>query len=183
MERAAAPVVILDRDGTIVVDRHYLGDPEELQFLPGAVTGLRKLYSMGCKLIVITNQSGIGRGILTLEQVKRVNAGLEMMMDTIGAPLTDTYFCPHAPDAGCDCRKPGTALLLRAALDHDFEPTQAIIIGDKGSDIEMGHRVNAGTILVMGNQFSTAQHSKPDVIVRDLNEAAQWVMTRTRASA
>lgn len=167
-----APVVVLDRDGTIVIDRHYLGDPEELAFLPGAVAGLRKLHALGCKLIVITNQSGVGRGLLTLEQVRRVNAGLERMMDTIGAPLTATYFCPHAPDANCDCRKPGTALIHQAALEHAFDPSQAVVIGDKASDMEMGRRVGAHTILVIGEHFASAQSSRPDVIVKDLSEAA-----------
>ena len=173
----SAPVVILDRDGTIVIDRHYLGDPEGLEFLPGAVAGLRKLHAMGCKLIIITNQSGVGRGLLTLEQVQHVNKGLARMMDTIGAPLTATYFCPHTPDAECDCRKPATGMLLQAAREHGFNPTEAIVIGDKGSDIEMGKRVSAHTILVMGEHFSSARSSKPDIVVKDLSEAAVYIHT------
>jgi len=169
-----APVVILDRDGTVVVDRHYLGDPQGLEFMPGAVTGLRKLHAMGCKLIIITNQSGIGRGILTLEQVERVNAGLGMMMDTIGAPLIATYFCPHAPDAKCDCRKPSPGLLLQAAKDHHFDPATCVVIGDKGSDIELGKRVKAFTILVDG-EHADAKASDPDAVVNDLNAAAAVV--------
>lgn len=172
MDANAAPAVILDRDGTIVVDRHYLGDPEQLAFLPGAVTGLRKLHSLGCKLIVITNQSGVGRGLLTFEQVQRVNAGLASMMDTIGAPLTATYFCPHAPDAHCDCRKPATGLLLQAAREHGFDPAACVVIGDKASDIEMGRRAGARTMLVIGEHFASAQSSRPDIIVKDLSEAA-----------
>ena len=166
------PVVILDRDGTIVIDRHYLGDPEQLAFLPGAVAGLRKLHMLGCRLIVITNQSGVGRGLLTLEQVQRVNAALASMMDTIGAPLTATYFCPHAPDAQCDCRKPATGLLLQAAREHGFDPAACIVIGDKASDIEMGKQVGAHTMLVTGEHFASAQSSKPDIVVKDLGEAA-----------
>jgi len=145
------------------------------------VAGLRKMYALGCKLIVITNQSGIGRGILTLEQVKRVNAGLEMMMNTIGAPVLDTYFCPHAPDANCDCRKPATQLLLRAAAEHEFVPSEAVVIGDKDSDIEMGKRVNAHTILVRNDSISCA--AKADAVVNDLNEAAAWIKTQRIASA
>lgn len=177
MSRQSGPVVILDRDGTVVVDRHYLGDPDGLEFMPGAAAGLRKLHAMGCKLIIITNQSGIGRGILTLEQVKRVNAGLEMMMDTIGAPVTDTYFCPHAPDANCDCRKPATMLLLKAAAEHDFDPAKCVVIGDKQSDIEMGKKVGAKTILIAsGTAKGNAQANEgADIVVADLNDAAQWI--------
>lgn len=184
MKSQSGPVIILDRDGTVVFDRHYLGDPEGLEFLPAAVTGLRKLHTMGCRFIIITNQSGIGRGILTLEQVKRVNAGLEMMMDTIGAPVTDTYFCPHAPDANCDCRKPATKLLLRAAAEHDFDPAQCIVIGDKPSDIEMGKNVGAKTILITTSEFTHGIDSRADIVVHDLNEAAQWIQSiQSRSSA
>ena len=181
MEDVVAPPIILDRDGTIVIDRHYLGDPEGLEFLPGAAAGLRKLHILGCKLIVITNQSGIGRGLLTLEQVLRVNAGLKMMMDTIGAPLTATYFCPHAPDAHCPCRKPAAALLIQAAAEHDFEPSQAIVIGDKDSDIEMGKRVRAQTIRINSDHFAVAQTIQADKVTANLNEAATWISSRLAA--
>lgn len=171
-------VVILDRDGTIVIDRNYLGDPAGLEFLSGAVSGLRKLHALGCRLVVITNQSGIGRGLLTQEQVQRVNEGLSRMMQTIGAPLTATYYCPHAPDAGCDCRKPAVGLLLQAANELGVEPAQAIVIGDKASDIQLGQRVGAFTVLVVGDHFESAQTSKPDAIVKNLSEAAQLIETR-----
>jgi len=171
--------VILDRDGTIVIDRHYLGDPQGLEFLPGAVAGVRKLHAMGCRLFVITNQSGVGRGLLTLEQVERVNRGLESMMETIGAPLTATYFCPHAPDADCECRKPSTSLLLQAAREHGFDPGQSIVIGDKASDIELGKRVGALTILIEGEHTDAARSSNPDVMVKDLDAAATLIMRRS----
>jgi len=183
VKNSNAPVVILDRDGTIVVDRQYLGDPEGLEFLPGAVAGLRKLHAMGCKLIIITNQSGIGRGLLTREQVKRVNSGLEMMMQTIGAPVADTYFCPHAPDANCACRKPGTELLLRAASDYEFDPSTAIVIGDKQSDIELGKRVAAKTIFILGDKATQSEGHGSDVAVHNLQEAAQWIAAQIKLTA
>jgi len=176
------PVVILDRDGTVVIDKHYLGDPQGLEFMPGAVAGLRKLHALGCKLIIVTNQSGVGRGILTLEQVERVNAGLAMMMDTIGAPLTATYFCPHAPDANCVCRKPSPGLLLQAAADHGYDPATCVVIGDKSSDVAMGRRVGAFTMLVE-TEHADANTAHPDAVVNDLNEAASIIQQRMVKSA
>jgi D-glycero-D-manno-heptose 1,7-bisphosphate phosphatase len=167
-------VVILDRDGTIVIDRGYLGDPEGLQFAPGAVEGLQCLYSHGYCLVVITNQSGVGRGLFTLERVHAMNARLNAMVREVGAKLEGIYFCPHLPDAGCACRKPAPGLLRQAALELDFDPATAVVIGDKESDIEFGLRAGSKTILI---RASGPARVSPHLIAANLMEAARAIIT------
>jgi D-glycero-D-manno-heptose 1,7-bisphosphate phosphatase len=172
---ASSPkVVILDRDGTIVVDRPYLADPAGLEFLPGAAAGLRALHEQGLRLVLITNQSGVGRGLLSLGQLEAIHARLRRMMSEAGAPLEAIYFCPHAPEADCACRKPRSELLLRAAAELGFEPADAVVIGDKTSDIEFGARVGARTILIAPQVTDRAPEAgaRPDFVAADLMQAA-----------
>jgi D,D-heptose 1,7-bisphosphate phosphatase len=168
--------VILDRDGTIVVDRGYLSDPAQLSFLPGAAEGLRMLHDAGHPLIVISNQSGVGRGLFTLAQLEAVNRKFVAMLTEAGAPLAGLYFCPHHPEQACDCRKPNTALLLQAAAELDFAPAAAVVIGDKSTDVELGRRVGATTILVAaGGTASDGWPARADYRVQDLVEAARII--------
>jgi D-glycero-D-manno-heptose 1,7-bisphosphate phosphatase len=165
--------VILDRDGTIVVDRHYLSDPDGLAFLPGAAEGLRAMYSQGCRLIVITNQSGVGRGMFSLEALVQMNVRLMEMVGQAGARLEKIYYCPHRPEDSCECRKPATQLMREAAAELRFEPRDAVVIGDKASDVEFGHNCGATTMLITQDPASgTARAAHADYQVRDLREAA-----------
>lgn len=175
-ENSKLPVIILDRDGTIVIDRNYLGDPAGLEFLPGAEVGLLRLHDIGCRMIVITNQSGIGRGLLSVEQVELVNERLRQMVHRLGAKLEAIYFCPHAPDDRCNCRKPEPGLLMRAGRDLNFEPASAVVIGDKASDMEFGRRVGARAILVTNGNAALGAHA--DVVVSDLDDAARTIESR-----
>jgi D-glycero-D-manno-heptose 1,7-bisphosphate phosphatase len=167
-------VVILDRDGTIVVDHGYLSDPGALEFMPGAAAGLRWLHEQGYRLVVVTNQSGVGRGLFTIERMHEVHEALLQMVREEGARLEAIYFCPHAPEAKCACRKPETGLLLQAAQDLGFEPSAAIVIGDKGTDVEFGRRVGAVTMLVSGRD-GAPEGVVPDYAVKDLVEAGQRI--------
>jgi D-glycero-D-manno-heptose 1,7-bisphosphate phosphatase len=106
-------VAILDRDGTMVIDRGYLSDPDGLEFERGAPEGLCWLFDHGYRLIVITNQSGIGRGYFPVERMDAMNERLSQMVHRLGARLAGIYYCPHAPDDGCECRKPKPGLLQR----------------------------------------------------------------------
>ncbi|HEX4375837.1 MAG TPA: HAD family hydrolase [Steroidobacteraceae bacterium] len=168
-------VIILDRDGTLVFDRHYLSDPAGLEFLPGAAEGLRSMYASGYRLVVITNQSGIGRGMFSLEAMQQMNVRLMQMVDEIGAHLERIYVCPHRPEDHCDCRKPRPRLLLDAAAELGFAPARAVVIGDKQSDIEFGAAVGAMTMLVSERATTAAEATSnvtADVVVRNLSEAA-----------
>jgi D-glycero-D-manno-heptose 1,7-bisphosphate phosphatase len=169
---AAPRTVILDRDGTIVVDRDYLDDPAQLEFLPGALEGLRLLRARGYRLVVVTNQSGVGRGRFPLARVEEIHARLKQLLREGGAAIDAIYYCPHRPEEGCECRKPKTRLVLQAAAELGFEPAAAVVIGDKSSDIELGRNLGATTMLVSatGHPSDTAA---PDYVVRDLLEAAR----------
>lgn len=148
VQRAIRPAVLLDRDGTIIVDRHYLRDPREVELLPGTVEGLRLLTRLGYLLVIVTNQSGIARGLLTRADVDATNDALMRMLAGEGARIEQAYVCPHHPGEGCACRKPGTALAEKAAAELGFDAGAAYVIGDRDSDLEMGRRLGATTIRV-----------------------------------
>lgn len=154
--------MVLDRDGTINIDRHYISDPAQLEFLPNAARGLQRLQALGCRLVIITNQSGVGRGYFLLEDLERVHRRLREMIAGLGVTIEGIYFCPHRPDEGCACRKPGTELMERAARELGFDPAESVVIGDKVSDVEFGKAVGARTLLI-----------SPEM--PDLNAAAEWI--------
>ena len=180
-----APAVILDRDGTIVVDHGYLEDPAQLQFLPGAVEGLRLLRGRGHRLVVVTNQSGVGRGRFPLARLEEIHARLLDMLRAAGAEIDGIYYCPHRPEDHCACRKPQPQLVLQAASDLGFDPAAAVVIGDKSSDIELGRNLGAITMRV-GQCSDAADGVAPDYWVSDLVEAARILdapASRSRRSA
>ena len=170
-------VVILDRDGTIVVDKHYLSSPAGLEFLPGAEDGLKWFYEHGYKLVVITNQSGVGRGMFSLQCLDEIHHKFRQMVSSAGARIEKIYFCPHSPDAGCACRKPQIGLLLQAASELRFDPTKAIVIGDKATDVEFGRRAGATTILIAPKTHAPISDLAPDFVADDLSAAARAVET------
>jgi histidinol-phosphate phosphatase family protein len=181
---ARARAIILDRDGTIVVDRGYLDDPAQLQFLPGAVEGLRWLHEHGHPLIVVSNQSGVGRGRFSLARLHKINERFMQMVEEAGARIDGLYFCPHSPEDHCACRKPGTQLVLDAAAALGFAPERSVVIGDKGSDVELGRRLQALTMLVSASgQASDGQGPAPDYFVHDLREAAAIIDSLGRSAA
>jgi D-glycero-D-manno-heptose 1,7-bisphosphate phosphatase len=165
-------VVVLDRDGTIVVDRHYLSDPDALEFEPEAEVGLRRMSDMGFRLVVITNQSGVARGFFSLSRLEEIHERMRQMLHCIGVRLEGVYFCPHGPGDGCDCRKPGLGLMRQASKELGFEMSQSIVIGDKDSDVEFGRRASAITMLIAKPGSRQSSTATPDYIVGNLNDAA-----------
>jgi D-glycero-D-manno-heptose 1,7-bisphosphate phosphatase len=163
-------VIVLDRDGTIVVDRGYLDDPAGLAFLPGAAEGLRRLHAAGYQLVVITNQSGIGRGRFSTARLHEIHARFAEMVSEAGARLAGIYFCPHRPDEGCVCRKPEVGLVDAAAAELGFSNSAVIVVGDKASDVELGRRIGAPTVLI-----STDGAGDADFVAGDLMQAAQFI--------
>jgi D-glycero-D-manno-heptose 1,7-bisphosphate phosphatase len=177
---AAERTVILDRDGTVIVDRHYLDDPEAMELLPGAADGLRGLYERGYKLVIITNQSGVGRGLFSLRRLQDIHDRLRAMIAAVGAELAGIYFCPHVPEDLCNCRKPRLGLLIRAAADLGFDPTNAVVVGDKLSDVEFGRRAGAATVLIAGNREDSYGAQTPDFVAPDLVSAAEAIDSLAR---
>ena len=167
--------VVLDRDGTINVEREYLSAPEQLELLPGAVCGLRHLRKLGLGLVVITNQSGVGRGYFDWARLDLIHQRLCALLAAEGIQLDGIYVCPHRPSDGCTCRKPQPELLEKAAREHHFKPSEAFVIGDKVIDIELGQQVGAITLLVRtgyGAQVAAQMAVTGDYVVDDLANAA-----------
>ncbi len=170
--------VLLDRDGTINVERVYLSDPDELELYPNTLAGLRRLQELGLGLAVVTNQSAIGRGFFDRERLQEINRRLTEMLSRGGVRLDAILVCPHTPDDACACRKPEPGLVLAAAKELGFDPAQAFVIGDKACDIELGQRLGATTLLVQtgyGNEELAGGKVNPDYVVADLAEAARVI--------
>ena len=170
--------VLLDRDGTIVVERHYLSDPEKLELLPGATDGLLRLSRLGLGLVVISNQSGVGKGLFDAKNVTLVHEKLCELLKEEGIKLDGFYFCPHTVEDNCLCRKPRAGLIERAAKELKFDPQESFFIGDKACDVELGKQIGATTFLVLtgyGSQVAAAGMVTPDYIVDGVYEAAQVI--------
>ena len=172
--------VLLDRDGTINIERGYLSEPNEIELYPNTLVGLRRLQELGLGLVVVTNQSAIGRGFFDEERLAGIHRRLEKLLGMGGVILDDIFFCPHTPEDTCQCRKPEPGLAMQAAQKLEFDPTQAFVIGDKACDIGLGQRIGATTLLVRtgyGNEEMDQGKVKPDFVVEDLAEAAVVIET------
>jgi len=141
--------IFLDRDGVINVDKGYVYRIEDFEFTKGAIKALKYFQSLGYLLIVVTNQSGIGRGYYTLKDFKKLTEWMKNRLKADGIEIKEVYFCPHAPDAGCDCRKPAPGMIEKAARDFDIDLKKSWMIGDKISDIEAAKKAGIiNTILI-----------------------------------
>lgn len=182
--------VFLDRDGTVTEEVGYLTDIDMLRLIPGAGYAIRRLNQAGVKVVLVTNQSGVARGYFPESLVHAAHNKLIQMLRDEGAALDGIYYCPHHPTAGnseytivCDCRKPGTGLLDRSAIELDIDIAGSFVVGDKWSDVELGQRAGAKTILVRtgfrpddpGN-IRPAHVKEPDFVAHDLSEAVEWIL-------
>jgi D-glycero-D-manno-heptose 1,7-bisphosphate phosphatase len=171
--------VILDRDGTIIEEREYLSGPEEVALIQGAGAALRELQTMGFGLVMLTNQSGVGRGLFDLNRVALVHRRLEDLLAAEGVRLDGVYVCPHAPEDNCSCRKPKLGLIRQASTELGFDSQKSIVIGDKPSDIEMGRMAGAATLLVRTGYGSQWEHTiAADFVVDDLAAATRLIRAR-----
>jgi D-glycero-D-manno-heptose 1,7-bisphosphate phosphatase len=169
-----APAVFVDRDGTLIRDADYLGDPAGVEVFAGTCDALRRLRAGGFKIIVITNQSGIGRGYFTEEQYRAVEKEVERQ---IGPGVIDaTYFCPDLPDSGSPCRKPAPGMILNAQRDHGIDLSRSFMVGDKAIDAECGRNAGVRTILVPTGFEQREGRSKADWDARDIEEAADIIL-------
>lgn len=174
--------VFLDRDGTINVEKNYLIDPAEFEFLPGAPDALRRLQDAGWLLVVITNQSGVARGYFPLEQVARLHEFMRDQLSGYGVILAGVYVCPHHPVAGsgeylqdCECRKGKPGLLLQAAGELHIDLSRSVMIGDKLADVEAGLAAGCRSYLVRtgyGTSYVAQASGLGARIVEDLAAAA-----------
>ena len=145
--RAAA---FLDRDGTIIHDAAYVRNPADVVLLPGAADAIRRLNERGIVVIVVTNQSGVARGLLDLEDYERVRERTESLVAAAGGRIDETYMCPHYPDitGPCDCRKPGLALYRQAIAEHSLDASRSVFIGDRWRDVAPARALGGRGILL-----------------------------------
>jgi histidinol-phosphate phosphatase family protein len=178
--------VFLDKDGTLIVDVPYNVAPERIRLTPGAVEGLRALHAAGYALIVVSNQSGVARGLFAEAELGAVVARLRELFDEAGVPMAGFYYCPHHPDGvvrryvvTCGCRKPAPGMIERAARDHGIDLARSWTIGDILHDVEAGRRAGCRTILLdVGNEteWQVTPARRPDFTAPDLLEAALLIL-------
>jgi histidinol-phosphate phosphatase family protein len=184
--RTAGPgraALFADRDGTLIVEHGYLSDPLALDLLPGVAEALRQVRGAGHPVVVISNQAGVGRGYFGEDRVYAVMARLRVSLRAEGVELDAIRFCPHAPEAGCDCRKPGGRLLREAAEDLQISLRDSAMVGDRWIDVDAGRGVGAAGVLVRtgygrGEERLGAERAPADAIVDDLPAAARWFLDR-----
>lgn len=170
--------ILLDRDGTIIFDKHYLHDPDGVELLPGAAEGLKMMMELGYSLAVLTNQSGVGRGYYDEASVRACNERMAGLLQEHGVVFDGMYYCPHAPEENCRCRKPAPGLMEQAAEALGFEPAEAIMIGDKSADMGVGRNTGAMTILVRTGKGGAHEEwcaDTADHVADDLRHAAEII--------
>ncbi|HSQ51565.1 MAG TPA: HAD-IIIA family hydrolase, partial [Nitrospiraceae bacterium] len=175
--------VFLDRDGTLNYDPGFLKVAAELKLLSGVGPALARLKNAGAKLVVVTNQSGVGRGILTLKDLEAIHARLEGLLEQEGAALDAIYFCPHHPDDGCRCRKPNVGMVERAVSELQLDLRCSYLIGDRERDIQLAHRVGAKGILITAKEMDQqvldrlkVEQAMPDAMAKSMVEAVDWIL-------
>lgn len=172
---------LIDRDGTINVEKHYLSDPDQLELYPGVGVAIRALNQAGWGVAVITNQSGIARGYFDMARLDAIHARLVELLAAEGARIDGIYLCPHGPDDDCECRKPLPGMVEQAVVEHGFDPKQAVMIGDKEVDVELGLAVGSETFLVRtGHGPKFVQGTKAHHVVDDLAAAVGMILGPAR---
>lgn len=182
--------VFLDRDGTLIHDKHYLDTPEGVEWYDGAFEALRSLEDAGYHLVIVTNQSGVARGKMTEQDVHAIHERMRKDLEGEGIEVKDFYYCPYLKDAkveeyrrDSDLRKPSPGMLLKAAEEHDLDLASSYMIGDKPSDVEAGARAGTRTILVQTGKTVDLKdlpedHREPDHVSESILEAARLILRK-----
>jgi D-glycero-D-manno-heptose 1,7-bisphosphate phosphatase len=186
-KRSAA--VFLDRDGTLIRDVGYLCRLDQVEILPGGAEALKLLRNNGLKIVVVTNQSGVGRGFLSEPELHEIHETLIGSFAARGAKIDAIYYCPHHPTEGldgyrvvCDCRKPNAGMLRRAAEQLHLDLGASYVVGDQATDMELAARVGAkGVWIHVGSQTRPAW-LRASYVAADLRQAARWVIGNLRSN-
>ena len=182
------PAVFLDRDGTLNIDAGYLDRKERLMLFPWSLDSVRLLRRAGYAVVVVTNQSGVGRGMIEESFVEEVHQIIQSRLVDIGEKLDGHYYCPHEPSASieafrvdCDCRKPKPGLVTRAARDLGLDVERSIVVGDKWSDIGLAKQTGARGVLVRTGYGRSQEKNRQeglsaDAVVDTLMDAVNWIL-------
>lgn len=183
--------VFFDRDGTLNQEIGYVSDPERIRLLPHAPEAVQAVREAGWLTIIVTNQGGVGRGLMTETQVQAVNRRVVELLGQHGVVMDGVYYCPHHPEGQiaeyrlvCECRKPSPGMLRQAAADHGIALVHSVVVGDKISDVQLAQAVGARGVLVRTG-FGEAEWARakamgiqPDAVVSDVGEAVAWILGR-----
>ena len=187
---AGGRAVFLDRDGTIIEEVGYLDRAERVELYPWTIDAIRAFNRAGLAVVMVTNQSGVARGFFTESVVDDVHGHLAAMLAEGGARIDAYYYCPHHPDGkvpgyarACDCRKPGRALVDRAARELGIDPARSFVVGDRWVDVALARAVGAGGVLVRTGYGMSVEQQRPDdlaadAVVDNLIAAASWILGR-----
>lgn len=184
--------VFLDRDGVINVDRHYLHRIDHFEFVAGVPQALQRLQQAGWKLVVVTNQSGIARGLYTEDDYQRLTQHMQALLAAAGVTLDAVLHCPHLPDgpvpayrAACECRKPAPGMLQQAARELDLDLARSVMVGDKGSDLLAGRRAGVARCLLVrsGQAIDESDIALADAVHDDLAQCADELLGSTPGTA
>ncbi|MGH9843445.1 MAG: D-glycero-alpha-D-manno-heptose-1,7-bisphosphate 7-phosphatase [Blastocatellia bacterium] len=182
--------IFLDRDGTLNDEVGFITDPDQFHLFDFAAEAVRLINERGWRAIVVTNQSGIARGLYDEALLARIHDQMMSSLETSGARIDAIYFCPHHPEAGeppyraiCDCRKPSLGMIERAAREFDLRLRDCFVIGDRYSDVALAHAANArGVLLLSGHGQIEYENDRddwprqPDHIAKDLLDAVRWIL-------
>ncbi len=182
-------VIFLDRDGVINenIDDGYVTGWDEFRFIPKSKAAIAALTDADWSVIVISNQAGIGKRVMSMQAVEEINARMVTEIERCGGKIEAVYYCPHRPDEDCECRKPKPGMLLKAACDFGVELPQSYLVGDKISDVQAGAEAGCKTVLVKtgwGQEHIRERDQwpvTPDHIVSDLSEAVELVLASERS--
>jgi D-glycero-D-manno-heptose 1,7-bisphosphate phosphatase len=173
-------VAFIDRDGVINRDRDdYVKSVAEFEFLPGSPEALARLHAAGWSVVIVSNQASIAKGIMSMDELGRINEALKAGVEAVGGKIDAMYYCPHRPEDHCDCRKPLPGMLLQASRDFGIDPTDAVFVGDAHRDIRAGNAAGCKTVLVLSGSLAArdvaALDPAPDHVAADLGEAVEWI--------
>ncbi len=181
------PAVFLDRDGTINEQMGYVNHVSRFRMFPTSPPAIRRLNRAGFKVVVVTNQSGAARGYFPPALLEEVHLVMREMLAEMGAHLDGLYMCTHAPDAGCDCRKPKPGLVLQAARELDLDLSRSYVVGDRWLDLELAANAGTSGILVLTGyglgeleNYQGPRLVQPVKIAEHLGEAADWIIQQQR---
>ena len=175
--------VFLDRDGTLNHDSGYIASPAELILFPGVVDAIVRLNQGGSRVVLITNQSGIARGLMTEDDLRLVHKKLERELATKGGWLDGIFFCSHHPDDACQCRKPNPGLIHQAVKELDLKLSHSYYVGDKMIDMQLANAVGAKAVLVTTSNYSQEavrakeKHEiRVDFVAENFSDAVNWIL-------
>lgn len=175
--------VFLDRDGTLIREVGHLHRRDQVEILPRVPEAIRLLRAQGFCVVVVTNQSAVARGLLTEEELGMIHEEINARMEKEGAHLDGIYYCPHHPTEGkglyqcdCDCRKPNTGMIVKAATDLGLDPSRSYVVGDQVIDMELADRVGAKGVRIAAPGMESDSAGSKHPVVADLWQAVQWIL-------